>query len=89
MWHVTFIFTLPHDPKKLYGKIVFNYLDNYENKSLDKQIKMEIFEATRKSINSIGILSFFEVQDADISEDEKIAFDLYINCIKDYYYPII
>ena len=92
--HVTFIFTLEHDSKKLFGKIIFNSSELYPQdiqppKCIDKIIKTEIFEAMTKSIKTIGIISIFDCCLYDISEDEKFAFDLYINCIKDYYYPII
>jgi len=83
MYHVSFIFTLPDDPQQRFGKIIFNYLD-HPNENLDIQIRFEIFESTRKTIESIGILSVFEYP--HISDNEKYAFDLYIDCINDFYY---
>ena len=82
MYHVSFIFTFNNDPKKLFGKIIFSYLD-HPDKNLDAQIKAEIFEATSKTIDTLGIISVFNHN--NISENEKHAFDLYIHCLKDYY----
>jgi len=86
MYHVSFIFTLPDDQQKRFGKIIFNYLD-HPNENLDIQIRFEIFESTRKTIESIGILSVFEYP--HISDNEKYAFDLYIDFINDWYYSTI
>jgi hypothetical protein len=85
-YHITFIFTLPNNPRRYFGKIIFNYcLDSFPTNNLDDQIKHEIFDATRKSIDSLGIIGIFKNY-FDISEDEKYAFDLYLNVPKDYYY---
>ena len=86
MYHVSFIFTLPDDPQHRFGKIIFNYLD-HPNENLDIQIRFEIFESMRKTIQSIGILSVFEYP--HISDNEKYAFDLYIDCINDWYHSTI
>jgi hypothetical protein len=85
-YHVTFIFTISDCSKRYFGKIIFKYnLDSFPDNNLDLQIKHEIFEATRKSTSSIGIVSIFKNY-FEISENEKYAFDLYINVPKDYYY---
>jgi len=85
-YHVTFIFTIPDNTKRYFGKIIFKYnLDPFPNVNLDKIIKSEIFEASRKSVNSLGIIGIFKNY-FEISEDEKNAFDLYINVPNDYYY---
>ena len=85
-YNVTFIFTIPNCTKRHFGKIIFKHnLDTFPNNNLDSQIKHEVFEATRKSISTIGIISIFKNY-FEISENEKYAFDLYINVPNDYYY---
>ena len=75
---VTFIFKLPNDNTKYFGKLIANLSDDYD-KGLDQEIRNIVFSkvpSVNKNKVKIGILSCERENSEYFSKDERYVFDL-------------